>query len=359
MAKKKESSFIEKLVTALFMSYVLFLKVLHLPSKWFSNRVRRIMDNWTYKMLWTYISSFGTRAYLDQPCEYKVKTDKPKTIVDDQYKLSPERIEEFHKNGFLGPFTVLSEEEMAVFRSKLEKELDIDSKAFGFKTVRDRHLDAPFIMEMFKKPEITEVLAQLLGPDILMWRSHVFNKPPGGASIPWHQASTYMLEDYKQPILKTPNKNVLFQLTVWIAVDEATLENGCMEFISGSHSKMRKISIGKGDKFYSSQFQMDVDLEKSKVVPMPLKPGQFVVFSERCVHGSKGNTTNTRRMGINFRAVTPDTSAYVNQDKHYAAHHQLTWDLKNWKMVTLRGVDRLKLSKTKIEKESTKETTEV
>lgn len=347
MNKKKEPSFMEKLITVIFMSYILLLKALHLPSKWFSNRIKRIMDNWTYRMLWTYISSFGTRAYLDQPCEYKIITDKPKTAVEDKFKLPSEKIKEFHTKGFLGPFTAISEEEMSVFRTRLEKELDISSKAFGFKTVRDRHLDAPFIMDLFSKPEITEVLAQLLGPDILLWRSHVFNKPPGGALIPWHQASTYMLEDYKQPILHTPNKNTLFQLTVWIAVDESTLENGCIEFIPGSHSQMRKISIGKGEKFYSSQFEMDVDLEKNKPVPMPLKPGQFVVFSERCVHGSKANNTNNRRMGINFRAITPETSAYKDQSEHYAAHHQLTWDLKNWHMVTLRGEDRFKLSKIK------------
>lgn len=351
MSDKNNPSFIAKLSTVLFMSFVLLLKVLHLPPGWFSNRVKRIMDNWTYSMLWTFISSFGTRAYLDQPCTYKIITDQPKTQVEDQFKMSPETIKKFHTDGFLGPFTVLSEEEMSVFRTKLENELDTESKAFGFKTVRDRHLDAPFIMDLFRKPEITEVVAQLLGPDILIWRSHVFNKPPGAASIPWHQASTYMLEDYKQPILHTPNKNILFQLTVWIAVDNATLANGCMEFIPGTHTKMRKISVGKGDKFYSSQFAMDVDLEKTKPVAMPLKPGQFVVFSERCVHGSKGNDTDTRRMGINFRAITPETSAYTNQKKHYAAHHQLTWDLKNWRMETLRGEDRLKLSKTETEKE--------
>jgi len=344
---KNKSSYISKLVTVLYMSLALLVKFLHLPSKWFSERVNRITKSWTYRMLWTYISSFGTRAYLDQPCEYKIVTDKPKTAVEETYKLSPEQIKSFHKNGFLGPLTALSEDEMAVFRTKLENELNIDSKAFGFKTVRDRHLDAPFILDLFKNPNITEVLAQLLGPDILMWRSHVFNKPPGGASIPWHQASTYMSEDYKKPILVTPNKNILFQLTVWIAVDEATLKNGCIEFIPGSHSKMRKISIGKGDKFYASQFEMDINSNDNKPVPMPLKPGQFVVFSERCVHGSKANETNNRRMGINFRAVTPETSAYKGQLEHYAAHHQLTWNLKNWYMVTLRGEDRLRRSKTK------------
>jgi ectoine hydroxylase-related dioxygenase (phytanoyl-CoA dioxygenase family) len=117
---------------------------------------------------------------------------------------------------------------------------------------------------------------------------------------------------------------------------------------------MRKITIGKGEKFYSSQFAMDVDLKNTEIVPMPLKPGQFVVFCERCVHGSKGNMTDRRRMGMTFRAITTETSAYANQKKHYAAHHQLTWDLKNWKIVTLRGEDKFKLSKTEIEKESEK-----
>jgi len=348
MSKDNSTSLMKRLVTIAYLSFVLVVKFLRLPLSWFSERTKRIIQNWTYGMLWAYISSFATRAYLDQPCKYKIITDQPKTIVETDYQLSAEQIKSFHKNGFLGPLTVLSEEEMSVFRKKLENELNIDSKAFGFKTVRDRHLDAPFILNLFKKPEITEVLAQLLGPDILLWRSHVFNKPPGAASIPWHQASTYMLEDYKRPILETPNKNILFQLTVWIAVDEATSENGCMEFIPGRHAKMRKVTIGKGDKFYSSQFDMDVDLDKEKPVSMPLKPGQFVVFSERCVHGSQANNTNTRRMGINFRAITPETSAYKGQSEHYAAHHQLTWDLKNWHMTTLRGEDRLKLSKTKV-----------
>ena len=347
MNKDNSTSLIERFVTIAYMFFVFLVKLLRLPSKWFSKRTNRILQNWTFKMLWTYISSLGTRAYLDQPCKFKIITDKPKAEVESEYQLSPKQIESFYKNGFLGPLTVLSEEEMTNFRRKLENELNIDSKAFGFKTVRDRHLDAPFIMDLFKKPEITEVLAQLLGPDILLWRSHVFNKPPGAASIPWHQASTYMLEDYKRPILETPNKNILFQLTVWIAVDEATRENGCMEFIPGSHSEMRKIAIGKGDKFYASQFSMDVDLKREKPFPMPLKPGQFIIFSERCVHGSQANISNTRRMGINFRAITPETSAYKNQSEHYAAHHQVTWSLKNWHMVTLRGEDRLKLSKTK------------
>lgn len=343
--RKKIKKLKEKLITTLFMSFILIIKIFHLPSKWFSNRAQQVKNNWTYSMLWTYISSFATKAYLDQPCEYNVVTDQPKTIVDDQFKLSSNKIKEFHKNGFLGPLTVMTENEMAEFRTKLEKELTIDSKTFGFKTVRDRHLDAPFIMEMFKKPEITEVLAQLLSPDILIWRSHVFNKLPGAPPIPWHQESTYMSEDYKQPILHPKNKNDLFQLTVWIAIDAATPENGCIQFIKGSHTKMRKITIDKGEKFYSAQFAMDIDLKKSKVISMPLKPGQFVVFCERCVHGSRGNLSDKRRMGITFRAITTETSAYSNQNKHYAAHHQLTWDLKNWKIMTLRGEDTFNLSK--------------
>lgn len=296
-------------------------------------------------MLWTFISSLGTKAYMDQPCSYKQVTDQPKAQVDEAYKLTPEQIESFHKNGFLGPLTAVSEAEMAIFQNRLESELEMESKAFGMKTVRDRHLDAPFIFDLFSQPAITEVLAQLLGPDLLMWRSQVFNQMPGAPPITWHQASTYMLEDYKQPILNPKNRNDLFQLTVWIAVDDANMGNGCMQFIPGTHDEICKVRLQTDNQFYKAKFEMDREINPDDAVAMPLKPGQFVVFSERCIHGNPGNRSENRRMGINFRAITTSTSVYSGQDKHYATHLDTSWDLKNWGVVTLRGEDKHQLSK--------------
>lgn len=344
-AKAINSSFKERFIRCIVLSYILIVKLLGLPSKWFSRKIKRTMDHWTASMLWTYISSFGKRAYMDQPCTYNIVTDQPKTKVDPKYALTPEQIKSFHEDGFLGHLTAVSEEEMAEIRSKIEKELAKDSKAFGIKTVRDRHLDAPYLMELFKSPAITEALAQLLGPDILIWRSQVFNQEPGAPAIAWHQASTYMLEDYKRPILNPKNRDDLFQLTVWIAIDNATTENGCMQFIRGSHDKIRKIKLGTGSSFYNANFELDMEIDPEKIVSMELRPGQFVILSERCVHGSPGNQSDKRRMGINFRAILPSTSVYEGQEQHSAFHLGKTWDLKNWGVATLRGEDKYQLSK--------------
>lgn len=350
MNKKKENtgnSLKSRLIRCAFFSYVLLTKMLFLPSSWFSPRVQQVKNNWTKGMLWTFISSLGTKAYMDQPCRYKKVTNQPKAQVDERYRLSPEQIESFHKNGFLGPLTAVSEAEMAIFQNRLESELEMESKAFGIKTVRDRHLDAPFIFDLFSQPAITEVLAQLLGPDLLMWRSQVFNQLPGAPPITWHQASTYMLEDYKRPILNPDDRNDLFQLTVWIAVDDANLGNGCMQFIPGTHDKIRKVKLRTDNQFYRAKFEMDEKINPDDAVAMPLRPGQFVVFSERCIHGNPGNRSANRRMGINFRAITTSTSVYAGQEKHYATHLDTSWDLKNWGVVSLRGEDKYRLSKHK------------
>ena len=92
--------------------------------------------------------------------------------------------------------------------------------------------------------------------------------------------------------------------------------------------KIRKIKLGTGASFYNASFELDMEIDPEKIVSMELRPGQFVILSERCVHGSPGNQSDKRRMGINFRAILPSTSVYEGQEKHSAFHLGKTWDLK-------------------------------
>ena len=322
-------------------------KILRVPSSMLPSKLGRLYDNWSLPMLWMYVKSGGTRIYMDQPCWLKVKSTAPKAQVDPKFALTPEQIESFYKNGFIGPLTACSPEEMAQIRDEMIDVMNRESEAFGTITVRDRHLDSPTIMDLFNRPSLTEPLAQLLGPDLIIWRSQFFNQMPGAPPITWHQASTYMLEDYKKPILVPEDTSQLFQLTTWIALDEANIENGCLHFVPGSHDSIKTIRIGGKTAFYDAYFEMDYQVDNTKVVPMELKPGQFVIFSERTIHGSPGNRSkDKRRCGINFRTITPTTKVYHGQESHYALHLKETWDLKNWGVVTLRGQDHARLNKT-------------
>jgi non-heme Fe2+,alpha-ketoglutarate-dependent halogenase len=350
---QKSTSRRKKVLTILFFSLALIAKVFRLPPSLFPRKVQKLMQGWTTPMLWLYVKSLGTRVYIDQPCTFQAKSYEPKCEVEEPYRLTPEQIRSFYDDGFIGPLTAISEGEMEDLAGELMAELSRESKAFGIETVRDRHLDSPAIIKLFSNPAITESLAQLLGPDILIWRSQFFNKEPGAPPIAWHQASTYMLEDYKRPVLEPRDTSELFQLTVWIAVDEATVENGCMQFVKGTHDRIRTIGVGGKDSFYKLSYEMDFVPDPKDIVPMELRPGQFVIFSERCMHGSPGNQSkDKRRCGLNFRAITPTTQVYKDRTSYSAMTLQQKWDLTNWGVYVLRGEDRVGLNKVYQEKVS-------
>ena len=342
MASEKGSSTKKRYRQVAINSILLAAKILRIPPSLFPKKMQRVLETWTVPMLWMFVKSMGTRLYMDQPCWFKATSFESKCEVDEPYRLTSNQLRNFYEDGFIGPLTAMPEEEMVALRDELMAELGRESKVFGSKTVRDRHLDSPAIMGLFERPAIKEALAQLLGPDILIWRSQFFNQEPGAPPIAWHQASTYMVEDYKRPILEPENTSELFQLTVWIALDEANVENGCVHFVRGTHDSIRTIRVGGKDKFYNLNYQIEFEPDPKDIVPMELKPGQFVIFSERCVHGSPGNrSADKRRCGINFRAITPTTRVYRGQDSHYAMHLNEKWDLKNWGVVVLRGEDRV------------------
>ena len=77
---------------------------------------------------------------------------------------------------------------------------------------------------MAEDPRLLDVMEQLLGPDIMVFTSTFFIKEPNTDAITaWHQDATYFgLSPYEH-------------VTAWVALSEASIEAGCMEFVPGSH----------------------------------------------------------------------------------------------------------------------------
>ena len=339
--KKRIRRALKQLGRVMILAALMPYKVLHLPTSLLPKSLRNFVKFWDLDMMWVYVRSFGKRAYIDQPCilPEPYTYDPVAEPVKESNRMSPAEIQQFWDRGVAGPFTAIPEAEMREFARMLEDELERESRAFGRKTVRDRHLDMPEMWELFSNPNIVDRLAQILGPDLLLWRSQVFNQMPGAPPITWHQATTYMLEDYQRPVLEPKNRNELFQLTTWIAVDDATIENGCMQFLPGTHKgRTRTLSLDGKDGFYAAKFELD-RFSNAEVLPMEVKAGQFIMFSERTIHGSPGNRSQKRRMAVNFRTVKPTTKIYRDVKEHYAMHLDETWALDNWGVCLLRGED--------------------
>jgi non-heme Fe2+,alpha-ketoglutarate-dependent halogenase len=321
-------------------------KTLHLPRFILPRDIKSVVNNWTNEMFWILIKSRFTQASIDQTCYFKMPASfKPKAQVAPQYQMSEKDIKLFYTQGFLGPFDAFSHDEMMDFKREVLALENEKSKTYGWATPRDRHFESPRLWNYMKSPAITERCAQLLGPDLLVWRSQYFYKGPKSPAIQWHQASTFMVEDYQDPGIFPPDRSEIFQLTVWVAIDDATPERGCLRFARGTHNRIRAIKFGGEEGFYKAAYTFDFDERVEDCVELPVTAGQFIIFTERCIHGSGPNTTDHHRLAFNMRVIPDHVPAYTNKKYYRSVYNGGKYHLDKWGTALLRGEDRHRLSR--------------
>ncbi|MBI2942519.1 MAG: phytanoyl-CoA dioxygenase family protein [Chloroflexi bacterium] len=147
-------------------------------------------------------------------------------------------------------------------------------------------------------PRLVPWLEQLVGPGFRMTQDMALIKPPfRGSEKPWHQDTAYF--DWM------PLEGII---GVWIALDPATVENGCMQVIPGTHL------LGPAGHFHLRDCQLpDARVQVSRAVVIPLDPGGILLFSGLLHHGTPPNLSGDRRRALQY---------------HYAAAHcrQMTLD---------------------------------
>ena len=137
----------------------------------------------------------------------------------------------------------------------------------------------PAIMEFVKRPEFVEIATALLGPDVdLYWNQSVYKAGGGGKQFPWHQDDGYM------EVEPTP------YLTLWLAVSDVTVENGCVWFMPGSH----KHGVVPHEDTPDGRSCYSLD-NPNQGVPAPLQAGSVAVFWSQTMHKSGVNVSNGMR----------------------------------------------------------------
>ncbi|MEM9186119.1 MAG: phytanoyl-CoA dioxygenase family protein [Planctomycetota bacterium] len=329
------------------LSGMMAYKALGLPTSILPRDFKAIVRNWDYEMFTKLIGSGLTKAYIDQPCYFKMPEKiEPKADVAPEHQLSGDQLQGFYENGYAGPFDVFSPEEMRDFKQDLLAMENTESQTYGFVTPRDRHFESPRLWNYMKSPQVTDRIAQILGPDLNCWRSQIFYKGPHSPAIQWHQASTFMVEDYQDPAIFPADRSEVFQITAWIAVDESTTENGCLRFARGTHDRIRPISFGGKEGFYNAAYTLDFEEDEAEIVEVPCKPGQMVLFTERCIHGSAANTTDRYRLAFNLRVTPTSVAAYPDKKYYRSVYNGGKYFLDKWGVSLLRGEDRHQLSRT-------------
>jgi hypothetical protein len=185
-------------------------------------------------------------------------------------------------------------------------------------------------LEYVKTPEILDLVEEVLGPDIVCWGAHVFCKPAGtGLAIPWHQDGQYW------PI------RPLASCTVWVALDDSTVENGCLRIVRGSH-RMRTIYHHRLDERPDHALDQRIDeteFDTAQIVDVQLRAGQMSMHDVYAIHGSRPNTSSKRRVGFAIRYM-PATSLYDRTIKMTGASRGLRQDMSRRPIYLVRGQDR-------------------
>jgi ectoine hydroxylase-related dioxygenase (phytanoyl-CoA dioxygenase family) len=137
-----------------------------------------------------------------------------------------------------------------------------------------------------REPRLLAVIAELLGPDLDCFLSQFIFKNPGALGQPWHQDAFYF------PFDRRP------QVGVWLAVTEATLENGPLWVLPGSQREpIHKVEPDRRPHAQMGYVEI-TDHDMTGAVPMLLAPGDVLIFHGQLMHKSTDNQSHGMRAAM-------------------------------------------------------------
>lgn len=242
--------------------------------------------------------------------------------------LTPEQIAEFHERGYLKYGKVYSDSEADALRERMfavmegrserkaERIADFHegSKRKMIQIVNIWEADPQFHEHLYN-PTICEIIAELMGTDtVRVWHDQVQYKPPKiGGPTDWHQDHPYW------PIIQPADL-----ISAWVALDDATVENGCMWMVPGSHKwgPHKGGTIGTDPNNFDplpdlSSLPADIKIER---IPCEVKKGEVMFHHCLTWHGSPWNNSERGRPAIAVHYM-PGYTRYEPASGHLVEHH--------------------------------------
>lgn len=222
----------------------------------------------------------------------------PQTTSEwDQYRLSKEQINFYHENGYLGPVRMIDDRQLQQLKDELVGLMDPDhpghelfyefhsNESTDSQTILFHSLGAwriaPAFHDVLWNPRFLMAAHQLLGDKpVRFWHDQLFSKPPKkGGVVAWHQ-------DYSYWTRTVP----LAHITCWCGLDDSTVENGCLQYVPGSHrwGLLNKPELA-GDLMGIKDYLTTTQLEQFHPVPVETKAGEAIFHHPLALHGSGEN----------------------------------------------------------------------
>ena len=214
--------------------------------------------------------------------------------------LTSAQVEQFNRDGYVRGLKIFSAAEIGEIRgyfdALLAKVLAAGGDSYSISTA---HAKYGRVFDLLRHPRIVACVRDLLGENVIGWGSHFFCKmPKDGKAVAWHQDASYW------PL--SPSKAV----TVWLAIDDADVENACMRFIAGSHHHghltYRESNPGEHNVLNQT---IDNPLQFGAAVDDILQAGEISIHSDLLLHGSEANESDRRRCGLTLRYCAAEVRA--------------------------------------------------
>lgn len=228
--------------------------------------------------------------------------------------LTPQQIEFYHREGYLVLDAVTTQEEVAWMREIYDRLFarragreegnqfdlagtDEEGQEAALPQILQPSKYAPELRNGLYRVNAEAIAKQLLGPTAQFQGEHAIFKPPRtGAETPWHQD-----EAYWNPAL---NYN---SFSLWIPLQPATLENGCMWFVPRSHKLevQPHHSINHDPRIHG--LEMDDPPGFSSAVPCPISAGGCTLHHNRTIHYAGPNHSDVPRRAYIIGLGLPPT----------------------------------------------------
>lgn len=226
------------------------------------------------------------------------------STAEELASVTAEDVKFFNDQGYLLPKgKVFPEAKFKKLKECFEKLLANLPPGKRPETMDVPHFMHPELFEWLFADEVLDLIEPILGPDIALYSSHFICKPKGdGKRVPWHEDSAY----WKGKL------DPMEVVTVWLAIDESTPENGCMYVIPKTHRE--------GKQGYSTYAPVDsttsvfgneiIKEERNDALAIPciLEEGQCSLHDAKLMHGSPPNKSQKRRCGYTMRYTSARSS---------------------------------------------------
>ena len=225
--------------------------------------------------------------------------------------LEPVERARYAEQGFVFPLPLLDGQQVARYRADLEAAMAAHPGDGGLVPfIKSQcHLLFPFADRLIREPALLDCAEAVLGPDLMVWGVSVFLKPPGSPDhITWHQDLTYWGLGSSEE-----------EVTLWLALTQASETSGCMRFLPGSQ---RWDIVPHRDSFAAENMlsrgqEIALAVDEARAVPVCLAPGEASLHHGRLAHASGPNCADHPRIGIAIRYITPAVRQEVGA-KDYA-----------------------------------------